>query len=157
MNTADRKMTAVPAENHSPHPRCPEKAVKRAATMLLVLTLAGASCAADPPAGSAFFPMGKGQVYEILGDSIGGPHEIFPMIQKAFPGRDLWYLNASFGGNTLRDAVERLDRDALRTDLGPDKDVNWYITMFGANDAALLDAAGKSFPDLLGSCVPPAR
>jgi len=84
MNTADRKMTAVPAENHSPHPRCPEKTVKRAATMLLV-------------------------------------------------------------------------RDALRTDLGPDKDVNWYITMFGANDAALFDAAGKSFPDLLGSCVLPAR
>ena len=106
--------------------------------------MAGHLSAADAPSdiGCEYFPMLRGQVYEILGDSISGPHEIFPLIQKAFPARDLWYLNASFGGNTLRDAIGRLDRDALRTDLGPDRDVNWYITMFGANDASLFDATG---------------
>ena len=95
---------------------------------------------AEPSA--QYFPIGTNQIIEIIGDSIGGPGQIYPMIEQALPARRLFGLGASCGGNTLRDALGRLDRDAMRTDLDSGADVNWYITMFGANDAALFDAQG---------------
>ena len=49
-----------------------------------LLTGAAAFGQSAPPAegGSEYFPVNKGDVLLIVGDSIGGPHDIIPMIRK---------------------------------------------------------------------------
>jgi len=75
--------------------------------------------------------------FEVIG--IGGPQNIIPMIRKAYPKLDLWGINASIGGNTLQDAVGRMERDVIRTDLGTEG-IDWVVVMFGANDSGVMDA-----------------
>ena len=67
----------------------------------------------------------------LVGDSIGGPHDIIPLLQQACPEKHLRFLNCSIGTTTIKDALQRIDRDLIRSDLGSAADVGWYFIMFG--------------------------
>jgi lysophospholipase L1-like esterase len=83
-------------------------------------------------------PYQKGDITMIVGDSIGGPHDIDPMLSKALPAMDLLFMHASIGTTDIRDAWGRMERDLIRGDLG-DREVAWYVIMFGGNDAGRPD------------------
>ena len=100
---------------------------------------APATSASQPASSvSKYFPYQKGDITMIVGDSIGGPHDIDPMLSKSLPGLDLVFLHASIGTTDIRDAWGRMERDLIRGDLG-DREVAWYVIMFGANDSGRPD------------------
>ncbi len=88
-----------------------------------------------------YLPFRNGDLIMIVGDSIGGPHDIIPLLQKACPEKNLRFFNCSIGTTTIKDAFQRIDRDLIRSDLGSDADVGWYFMMFGANDSGVGELA----------------
>jgi hypothetical protein len=95
--------------------------------------------AAVKPGG--YLPFKSDDLIMVVGDSIGGPHDMVPLLQKACPERNLRFFNCSIGTTTIKDAFQRIDRDLIRCDLGSDADVGWYFIMFGANDAGVQELA----------------
>ena len=110
-------------------------------SMLLVDLLGFAAGAMAQPAASLpttqtaelgrYCPIARDASVLLFGDSIGGPHDIIPELTRS--GWKGHGINISLGGNIVLDALCRMDRDAIRTEL--DHDVDWYFIMFGANDS----------------------
>jgi hypothetical protein len=107
----------------------------------VVPLLAAAEKAGSPVEPGEYLPFKNNDVIMIVGDSIGGPHDIIPLLEKACPEKHLRFLDCSIGTTTIKDALERIDRDLIRSDLGSAADVGWYLIMFGANDSGVKELA----------------
>ncbi|MGA2620245.1 MAG: GDSL-type esterase/lipase family protein [Thermoguttaceae bacterium] len=103
--------------------------------------LSTAEEAGSPVKPGEYLPFKNNDLIMIVGDSIGGPHDIIPLLQKACPEKNLRFFNCSIGTTTIKDALQRIDRDLIRSDLGADADVGWYFIMFGANDSGVKELA----------------
>jgi lysophospholipase L1-like esterase len=111
----------------------------------LLLGLVAALPAAEKPGSPAKpaddLPFKHNDVIMIVGDSLGGPQGIIPLLQKACPEKHLRFFNCSIGTTTIKDAFQRIDRDLVRCDLGSEADVGWYFIMLGANDSGVKELA----------------
>ena len=119
-----------------------------AVVLSLVPLLAAAEKAESSVKPGEYLPFKDNDIIMIVGDSIGGPHDIIPMLQKACPEKNLRFFNCSLGTTTIKDVFQRLDRDLIRSDLGSEADVDWYFIMFGANDCGvqeLLDGGYEAY------------